>query len=46
MGFIIAYAYSPSLCANVKLHIVVTLLILGTAGFCTVEWLTREQRKK
>jgi len=46
MGFIVAYAYSPKLCANVKLHILLILLILGTTGFCVVEWLIRPARKE
>ncbi|PNF29397.1 hypothetical protein B7P43_G07057 [Cryptotermes secundus] len=45
MGFIVAYAYSPSLCANVKLHIIITMLIFGTIGFCIVEWLSRRRRR-
>lgn len=46
VGFIVAYAYSPSLCAGVKLHIILTLLIFGTVGFCIVEWSTRTRRKE
>ncbi|XP_021919571.1 UNC93-like protein isoform X2 [Zootermopsis nevadensis] len=45
VGFIVAYAYSPKLCANVKLHIVLTMLIIGTVGFCIVEWLSRPHIK-
>ncbi|KDR14271.1 UNC93-like protein [Zootermopsis nevadensis] len=38
LGFIIAYAYSMYLCAAVKIYILMALLIIGMAGYLTVEW--------
>ncbi|KAI0227978.1 hypothetical protein LSAT2_021538 [Lamellibrachia satsuma] len=37
LGFIIAFAYSNSLCTNVKLYILTTMLVIGMAGYIYVE---------
>lgn len=39
MGFIIAFAYSFYLCANVKLYILTSMLVVGMLGYFAVEYL-------
>ncbi|CAH1395095.1 unnamed protein product [Nezara viridula] len=43
-GFVIAYAYSTHLCARMKLYVMLSVLIIGVAGYCVVEIL--HKRKK
>lgn len=43
LGFIIAYVYSVYLCAAVKIYILIAMLIIGMAGYLTVEW---QEKKK
>ena len=43
LGFIIAYAYSMYLCATVKIYILLSFLVIGMAGYISVEW---KERKK
>jgi hypothetical protein len=43
LGYIIAYAYSVYLCAAVKIYILMAMLIIGMAGYLTVEW---QEKKK
>jgi hypothetical protein len=43
LGFIIAYAYSMYLCVAVKIYILMALIIIGMAGYLTVEW---QEKKK
>jgi hypothetical protein len=43
LGFIIAYAYNMYLCAAVKIYILMALIIIGMAGYLTVEW---QEKKK
>lgn len=42
-GFVIAYAYSTTLCARMKLYVLVGNLILGVIGYIIVE--IRHRRK-
>jgi hypothetical protein len=44
LGFIIAYAYSTYLCITVKVYILISLMVIGMAGYLTVEW--QEKKKK
>jgi hypothetical protein len=43
LGFIIAYAYSMYLCATAKIYILLAFLVIGMAGYITIEW---KERKK
>jgi len=43
VGFIIAYAYSTYLCATVKIYILLAFLLIGMAGYLSIEW---KERKK
>lgn len=43
LGFIIAYAYSTTLCATVKIYIMLAFLAIGMAGYITIEW--KEHKK-
>lgn len=46
LGFIIAYAYSMSLCATVKIYILLAFLATGMAGYLTIEWRERKKLKE
>lgn len=37
-GSVITYAYSPYLCTNVKLYLLMGLLIIGAIGYTGVEY--------
>lgn len=37
-GSVITYAYSPYLCTNVKLYLLLILLIIGSLGYTGVEY--------
>lgn len=37
LGFIVAFAYSSSLCINVKLALLLGVLVIGMAGYITIE---------
>lgn len=43
LGFIIAYAYSTTLCATVKIYILLAFLVIGMAGYIIIEW--KEHKK-
>lgn len=43
LGFVIAYAYSTAICAQMKLYIVISVLALGTICYIIVE--IRQLRK-
>lgn len=43
LGFIIAYSYSTTLCVTVKIYILLAFLVVGMAGYITIEW---NERKK
>ena len=44
-GFIIAFAYSNFLCTRVKLIILMNVLIVGMAGYLTVEFIHHRMQK-
>ncbi|XP_030757292.1 UNC93-like protein [Sitophilus oryzae] len=47
-GSVITYAYSPYLCIDVKLYLLLALLIIGAAGYTSVEvieWKGKQRQK-
>ncbi|XP_014243753.1 UNC93-like protein [Cimex lectularius] len=45
-GFVVAYAYSTHLCARMKLHVMLTVLIIGSIGYCIVEILHKRKKQR
>ncbi|KAI9589953.1 UNC93-like protein [Glossina fuscipes] len=45
-GFVIAYAYATTLCARMKLYILLAVLTLGCVGYVIVEILYRRKQRK
>jgi MFS family permease len=45
-GFVIAYAYATTLCARMKLYILLVVLSLGCIGYVVVEILYRRKQRK
>ena len=45
LGFIIAFAYSASLCTSVKLYVLTSVLGVGMAGYFVVEYLHKKGGK-
>ena len=41
LGFIVAFAYSSFLCTSVKIYVLLSVLIIGMAGYGVVEYKTR-----
>lgn len=37
LGFVLTYVFSASVCANVKLYVLLSLLVLGAIGWAVVE---------
>ncbi|EEB19673.1 conserved hypothetical protein [Pediculus humanus corporis] len=46
VGFVIAYAYSTSLCANMKLYVLLAILCTGFLGYIIVEILQKRKKKR
>lgn len=44
-GSVITYAYSPYLCTNVKIYLLIGLLVIGTCGYSTVEIMERKVKR-
>nr|CAD7267902.1 unnamed protein product [Timema shepardi] len=38
VGYILTYSYSSYICTDVKLYIISTLMLVGVAGYLSVEW--------
>nr|CAD7455137.1 unnamed protein product [Timema tahoe] len=38
LGYILTYSYSSYICMDVKLYIILTLMLVGVAGYLLVEW--------
>ncbi|XP_036318700.1 UNC93-like protein [Rhagoletis pomonella] len=45
-GFVIAYAYATTLCARMKLYVLLAVLALGCVGYTIVEILYRRKQRK
>ncbi|XP_060529308.1 UNC93-like protein isoform X2 [Cylas formicarius] len=45
-GSVITYAYSPYLCVSIKLYLLLCLLIIGAAGYTTVEYMEWKSKRK
>lgn len=45
-GFVIAYAYSTTLCARMKLYLLFAILVLGVLGYIVVEIRHRRKMRK
>ncbi|KAJ8981659.1 hypothetical protein NQ317_017279, partial [Molorchus minor] len=45
-GSVITYAYSPYLCTNVKIYLLIGLLIIGSIGYTGVEYLQYKNKSK
>ncbi|XP_054727296.1 UNC93-like protein isoform X1 [Anastrepha obliqua] len=45
-GFVIAYAYATTLCARMKLYVLLAVLALGCVGYTVVEILYRRKQRK
>lgn len=45
-GFVVAYAYSTHLCARMKLYVMLTVLIIGSVGYCIVEILHKRKKQR
>ncbi|XP_014096612.1 UNC93-like protein isoform X1 [Bactrocera oleae] len=45
-GFVIAYAYATTLCARMKLYVLMAVLALGCIGYTIVEILYRRKQRK
>lgn len=45
-GSVITYAYSPYLCTNVKIYLLLGLLIIGALGYTGVEFRQHKMRTK
>lgn len=45
-GSVITYAYSPYLCTNVKLYLLLGLLIIGAIGYTGVEYVQYRDRQE
>nr|CAD7607564.1 unnamed protein product [Timema genevievae] len=41
LGYILTYSYSSYICTDVKLYIILTLMLVGVAGYLLVEWKVR-----
>lgn len=37
LGFVVAYAYSTKLCANMKCYVLLVVLVFGVIGYIIVE---------
>lgn len=46
VGFVIAYAYATTLCARMKLYVLLAVLALGCVGYTVVEILYRRKQRK
>lgn len=45
-GFVVAYAYSTHLCARMKLYVMLSVLIVGVAGYIIVEILHKRKARR
>ena len=45
LGFIIAFTYSTFLCTSVKLYVLISVLVVGMAGYCIVEFIIHKSTK-
>lgn len=45
-GFVVAYAYSTHLCARMKLYVMLTVLMVGVAGYIIVEFLHMRKKRR
>ncbi|XP_055389960.1 UNC93-like protein [Condylostylus longicornis] len=46
IGFVVAYAYATTLCANMKLYILLAVITLGVLGYVIVEIRYRRKQKR
>ena len=44
-GIFISYAYSPYLCVAIKLYIIMSVLLIGTAGYLGIEVLEKKRNR-
>lgn len=45
MGSVITYAYSPYLCTDLKIYLLVGLLLIGIIGYATTEYLVLKNNR-
>lgn len=46
VGFVVAYAYSTTLCARMKLYVLETVLTTGFVGYLIVELLQKRKKQR
>lgn len=46
LGSVGAYAVSPLLCMKVKMLLLIAIIVIGMAGYTTIEYLKKRRRKR